>query len=186
MYGPAREKPAQRHIGRSTGKSKRLTGGAFANFPDKSVVIKMKQRGSGDYASEDAFDRVYSQMGIEIRKRAVGENQADVQSNQRTAPSENEAHEPTDIAVFLHAVAIVDPDEREILHVVENFEERNANKNVRDAVIAVPPKGNGRDQQRRLYRVRPLAQVPHPAKMQDEKDRNCDCPPEHDLLEVMQ
>src|SRR5438128_1464516 len=186
MYGPAREKTAQRHIGRPTGKPERLTGGAFANFPDKSVVIKMKQRGRRDYTSEDAFDRFYSEMGIEISKRAVGENQADVQSDERAASSKNKAHESADSAVFLHAVAIVDPDEREILHVVENFEERNANKNVRDAVIAVPPKGNGRDQQRRLYRVRPLAQVPHPAKMQDEKDRNCDCPPEHDLLEVMQ
>ncbi|PYJ77069.1 MAG: hypothetical protein DME69_11715 [Verrucomicrobia bacterium] len=146
----------------------------------------MKQRGCGDYASEDAFDRFDPEMGIEISKRAVSENQADVQSDERAASSENKTHEPTDIAVLLHAVAIVDPDEREILHVVEDFEERNANKNVRDAVIAVPPKGNGRHQQRRLYWVWPLAQVPHPAKMHDEKDRNCDCPPEHDLLELVQ
>src|SRR6266700_407680 len=186
MYGPAREKTSQRHIGRPTGKPERLTGGAFANFPDKPVVIKMKQRGCGDYASEDAFDRFDPEMGIEISKRAVSENQADVQSDERAASSENKTLESADSAVLLHAVAIVDPDEREILHVVEDFEERNANKNVRDAVIAVPPKGNGRHQQRRLYRVRPLAQVPHPAKMQDEKDRNCDCPPEHDLLELVQ
>src|SRR5206468_12644345 len=114
----------------------------------------------------------------------IGENEADVQSYQRTAPSENKAHEPTDIAVFLHAVAIVDPDEREILHVVEDFEERNTDENIRDAVITVPPKGNSCGQQRKLYRIRPFSHVPHSGKMQDEKNRNADSRVEHHLLEL--
>src|SRR6266404_2609304 len=122
MQRPAREKTAQRYIGGSAGEPKGLARGAFPYFPDKSIVIKMEQRGSGDHAGENAFDGVYSEMRIKIRERAIGENQADVEPQQRSAPSKHEAHESADVAVFLHAVAIVDPDEREVLHVVEHFE----------------------------------------------------------------
>src|SRR6266550_4779395 len=185
MQHPAGNESSLRCCVRSSGEPERLAGGAFANFPDESVVIKMEQRRGSNHASQDALDRFYSEMGIEISKRSIGKNQTDVESDERAAPPEHKAHESTDVAVFLHTVAIVDPDEREVLHIVEDFEERDANKNVGDAVIAVPPKSNRRDQQRRLYRVRPFAQVPHPAKMQDEKNRNCDRPAEHQLLKTM-
>src|SRR6266576_5811441 len=140
MQSPAWEKAAQRYIGGSAGESKGLARGALANFQDKSIVIEMQQRGGGDYAGENAFDGVYSEMRIKIRERTIGENQAEVEPHQRAAPSKHEAHESADVAVFLHAVAIVDPDEREVLHVVENFEQRNANKNVCHQIVAVPTK----------------------------------------------
>ena len=84
-------------------------------------------------------------MRVEIRKRAVGENQADIEPNQRAAPPKYKAHEAADVAVLLHTIAVVNPDQREVLHVVKNFEQRNAHQNVRDQIIAVPPKRYARD-----------------------------------------
>src|SRR6266487_2845904 len=126
MQQPAGNESSLRCYVRSSGEPERLAGGAFANFPDKSVVIKMEQRRGSNHASQDAFDRFYSEMGIEIGKRSIGENQTDVESDQRAAPPKHKAHESADIAIFLHTVAIVDPDKRKVLHVVKDFEERDA------------------------------------------------------------
>src|SRR5215470_1543084 len=129
MQGPTWEKTAQRHVGRPTGKPKRLTRGALSHFPDKSVVVKMEQRGRRNRAGEDAFNRVYSKMRIEITERAIGKYQPHIKPDERAAPSKHEAHESTNITVFFHAIAIVDPDKREVLHVVEDFEQRDADEN---------------------------------------------------------
>src|SRR6266446_5457484 len=72
-------------------------------------------------------------------ERAIGEDKSDVDTNQRTAPSKNKPHETANRAVLFHAIAIVDPDEREVLHIVKNFEQRDPSKNVGHAIIAVPP-----------------------------------------------
>src|SRR4029077_12139131 len=96
--------------------------------------------GSCHHAGENAFDGVNSEMRIDEGKRAVGKDEADIKANQRAAPSEHESHESANVAVFLDAVAIVDPDERQVLHVVKHFEQRNTDENVCDKVIAVPPK----------------------------------------------
>src|SRR6266566_2042303 len=131
MQHPAGNVSSLRCCVRSSGEPERLAGGAFANFPNESVVIKMEQCRGGNHASQDAFDRFYSEMLIEIGERPIGEDQAHVESDQRAAPPKHKAHESADVAVFLNAIAIVDPDERQVLHVVKDFEERNANKNVR-------------------------------------------------------
>ena len=47
---------------------------------------------------------------------------------------------PPIVLVLLHSIAIVNPDEREVLDVMEDFEERDSGENVCDAVIAEPPK----------------------------------------------
>ena len=60
-------------------------------------------------------------MRIDVRDRAVGQNEAHIKSDQRTAPSEHESHEPANVAVFLDTIAVIDPNERQVLHVVENF-----------------------------------------------------------------
>ena len=69
-------------------------------------------------------------MRIDKGKRAIGEDEADIKPNQRAAPSEHESHEPADVAVFLDTIAIVDPDERQVLHVVKNFKQRDADEDV--------------------------------------------------------
>src|SRR6266496_4298146 len=185
MQGPAWEKTAQRYIRCPASKPERLSRGALPHFPDKSVVIKMEQGGSGDYAGEDAFDDVYSEMRIEIRERAIGENQADIEPHQRAAASKHKAHESADVAVFFHAVAIVDPDQREVLHVVENFVQRKANKNVCHQIVAVPPKRDAGDQQSYLHGIRPFAYDPHAAEMDEKEDRNCNGRPQNKLLAVV-
>src|SRR5438093_3780219 len=116
---PTRNHTAERYVGGSSGEPERLTSRTLANFPDKSVVIKMQERGSGDHTRQDAFNRVDSEMRINEGERAIGENEANVKANQRSAPSEDEPHEPANIAVFLDAVAVVNPNERQVLHVVE-------------------------------------------------------------------
>ncbi len=129
----------------------------------------MEQRGRGDHTGEDAFNGLYPEMGIEITERAIGKDQPDIKPNERTAPSKDEAHESTDVTVLLHSIAVVDPDKREVLHVVEDFEQRNTYKNVRDEIIAVPPKRDARDEQSNLHGIGSLPYDPQPAEMQDER-----------------
>src|ERR1051325_10042469 len=99
----------------------------------------MQQRRSGHYAGENAFDHVHSDMRIDEGHRAVGEDEADIEANQRAASSEHEPHEPADVAVFLDAVAIVDPHERQILYVMKHLEQGDSDEDVRDEIVAVPP-----------------------------------------------
>ena len=145
----------------------------------------MKQRRRSDDSGEDAFNGLYSEMGIEIRERAIGENQADVQSNERAAPPKDKAHESADVAILLHPIAVVDPDEREVLHVVEDLEQRDADKNVRDEIIAVPPKGDAGNEQSKLHGVRSLPYDPQATEMQQKKDRDRDGRKKNQLLPVM-
>ena len=102
----------------------------------------MEQRGRCDHASEDAFNSFYPKMRIKITERAIGEDQPDIEPDERAAPSKDEAHESADVAILLHTIAVVYPDEREVLHVVEDFEQCDTYKNIRDEIIAVPPKGD--------------------------------------------
>ena len=95
---------------------------AIAHFPDESVVIKMKKTRRRHYAGEHTLYRLDFETGIEIAKGTVGKNQPDVETDQRTASSKNKAHKTADGTVLLHAAAIVNPDDREVLHVVIDLE----------------------------------------------------------------
>ena len=145
----------------------------------------MKQRGSGDHAGEDAFNGIYSEMGIEITERAISKDQPDIKPDERAAPSKDKAHESANVAILFHSIAVVDPDEREVLHVVEDFEQRDADKNVRDEVIAVPPKRDAGDEQSNLHGVGSLAYDPQPTEMQQKEDRDRDGREKEQLLAVL-
>src|SRR2546423_9128552 len=121
---------------------------SFTDFPNESVVIKMEQSRCGDDANENMFDGLNGDTGRRQGDRAVGQNQADIYTDERAATPENETHEPADALIAFDSGAIIDPDNREILHVVENFKERNPDEDVLHAVIAVPPKSDTADQQR--------------------------------------
>ena len=82
----------------------------------------MEQTGRRHHSGEHSFNRIHVDTFLEIRERPIGENKADVEPDQRTAPSEDKAHEAADRLVLFDAIAIVDPDERKVLHVVEHFE----------------------------------------------------------------
>src|SRR5207245_10731388 len=92
MQGPAGQKTARRNICCPAADAERLSSRFLAHFPDESVVIKMEQRRSGHYTSEDAFDYVDIDARLEITQRPVGEDQAHVKPHQRTAAPANEAH----------------------------------------------------------------------------------------------
>ena len=62
---PARKQAAKRHISGSTSEPERLTCRALPNLPDKSVIIKMQQRGSGYQAGENPFNGIHSEMRID-------------------------------------------------------------------------------------------------------------------------
>lgn len=79
---------------------------------------------------------------------SVGKNQADVDSNQRTTTSKNEAHKSTDTFVALHPSPIIDPDDGKILHIMKHLEECDADEDILHSVVAVPPEGNAAEQER--------------------------------------
>ena len=130
---------------RAASDPKRFARRFLPNFPNKAIIVKMEQARCGNNASEDTLDRLDFKTGVEITERAVGENKTDVQPHQRTAPPKNKTHEPTDGAVLFHPVAIVNPDQGKVLHVMKNFEQRDAGENIGNAVIAVPPKAERGD-----------------------------------------
>src|SRR5262249_1746286 len=109
----------------------------------------------------------------------------DIEPDERAASSKHETHESADVAVLLHPVSVVDPDKREVLHVVKDFEQRNTYKNIGDEVIAVPPKRDAGNKQSHLHRVGPLPYDPHPPKMDEKQNRNCDGREKNQLLTDM-
>ena len=157
---PSRQKSAQAHIRGAAFESERLSRRFFANFPDKTVVIKMQKSRRCHDTREHARDGVHSNVGIQIADRAISHDQPDIESDQRSAPAKDETHESADGTVFLHPVPIVDPNNRKVLRVVKNLEERDAGQNIRDAVIAIPPKRDAAGKQRQLHRI--LARPGHP------------------------
>src|SRR5947208_15188463 len=116
MQSPARKKQIGRRACGSSGQSERFAGRFLAHLPDESVVIKMQQTGRSHYSGQHALDRLDLKAGIEIGERAVGENEPDVEPDQGTAAPENKPHESADAAVFFNPVAVINPDERKILH----------------------------------------------------------------------
>src|SRR5437867_4868028 len=151
-----------------------LAHGPIAHFPHKSAVIKMTNTPRRHYAGEHTLYRLDFETGIEIAKGTVGKNQPDVETDQRTASSKNKAHKTADGTVLFHTAAIVNPDQREILHIVIDFKKSDACQDVRHAVIAVPPKSDGRGQQRQLHWIGPFPFRPHPGKIEQEQNRDCD------------
>src|SRR2546426_4119440 len=121
MQGPAGQKTARRNICCPAADAERLSSRFLAHFPDESVVIKMEQRGSGHYTSEDAFDYGDIDARLKIPQRPVGKDQPHVKTHQRTAAPKHEAQNPADRAVGLNPFAIIDPNQREVLDVVKYF-----------------------------------------------------------------
>src|SRR5262249_61962531 len=101
-------------------------------------------------ACDDHVKTFFTLVGAKIILRqprpAVGEHQAYVHSHQRATAPEHKAHEPTNGAVALDSFAIINPNQREILHIVKYFEQCNAHEHTGDNVVAIPPKRNGCDQ----------------------------------------
>src|SRR5437868_13683458 len=68
---------------------------------------------------------------------------------------------------------------------MEDLEQCNADKNVRDEIIAVPPKGDAGDEQGKLHGVRSLAYDPQATEMQQKEDRDRDGRKKNQLLDVL-
>src|SRR2546423_9840137 len=100
-------------------------------------------------------------MMIEITNRAVGKNETHIEPNKRTTAPKHETHETADRTVFLDAVPIINPDDRQVLRIVKDLEQCDAGKNVRDAVVTVPPKHDARCEECELDRIMPSAGDPH-------------------------
>ena len=83
-------------------------------------------------------------------------------------------HEPANRAVGLDPFAIINPNQREILDVVKDFEQRNADQNARHDVIAVPPERYARDQEHQLHWTWSLSANPRPDVICKKQSRNCD------------
>src|SRR6266513_4263526 len=112
MQNPARQKGIGGEARVPASKAEQLTRRFLPYFPNKSIIIKMEKARRLDHTGEHSLDRLDFQTRIEIGKRSIGEDETDVEPDQRTASSEDKAHKPTDITVFFDAVTIVNPDER--------------------------------------------------------------------------
>src|SRR6266496_201907 len=165
MQSPAREKTAPRNICRAAADAKRLSSRFLAHFPNESVVIKMEQRRSRHHTGEYSFDYVDVDIRLEVTQRSVGKDQPHVQTDQRATAPEHEVHKPADRTVRLNSFAIIDPNQREVLDIVKDFEQRNPNENACDDVVTVPPKRNARDEKHQLYWTWSLPANPHPDKI---------------------
>src|SRR5438067_9687853 len=166
------ENSARQNFCRSPGQSQRLPGGTFAHLPNKTVVIEMEQGRSGDDAGEDAFDCVDLELGVKIGKRAVGKNQTEIKTNKRAAASKHKTHKSADAFVFLDPVAIINPNQREVLHIVENLKQGDANEQIGNSIIAIPPKGDARNEQGQFYWISSLPMSPTPNKVTDKNRCN--------------
>ena len=133
----------------------------------------MEQRRSGNDAGKNAFDGVDLQLRVKVGERAVGKYQTEIKTDERPAASKNKTHKSADAFVFLDPVAIVNPNQGEVLHVVENLKQRDANEQIGDSVIAIPPEGDARDQEREFHRISSLRLPPTPSEIDQEQDRNC-------------
>src|SRR5207245_11680372 len=138
------------------------------------VLMKMQRRHRLPHRVENALNRVDSDTRFEITQCPIGEDQAHVKTDQRATASEHEAHEPADRAVCLNPSTIINPNQREVLHIVKYFEQRNANENAGHDVVAVPPKRNARDEKDELYRIWSLPGDPHPDKICQKYACNCE------------
>src|SRR6516162_6633503 len=97
----------------------------FTHFPDETVVVKMEHSGGGYDSGQDPLHCInFDETGIDEGKRTVGKDQANIKADERPAAAENETHEATDRSIFLNPTAIVNPDNREVLHIVKHLEER--------------------------------------------------------------
>jgi len=146
----------------------------------------MKKTRCCHHAGQHALHSFDLKLGIEIRERTIRKNEPDVQSDQRTASSKNKAHKTTDGTVLFHTAAIINPDQREVLHIVIDFEQGDARQNVGDAVIAIPPESDGRGQQRQLYRIGTFPFRPHPGKIEEEQNCDGDGNGQGNLLHIVQ
>src|ERR1043166_847262 len=85
------------------------------------------------------------------RDRSIGEDKPDIHADERSASPKHETHEASDAFVALHAGAVINPDDGQVLDVVKHLEKCDAHKNVLDAVVAVPPKNNAAEKQGELH-----------------------------------
>src|SRR6202043_4283460 len=97
----------------SAGKSKMLARCPLAHFPDEAVVIKMEQSRSRHQTGKKTFDDVDLRI-LEITERAVGKNQTNIETGERAAAAKDKPHKPADGTILFDAIAIVNPDEREV------------------------------------------------------------------------
>src|SRR4029077_1170935 len=76
VRGPAWKKTTRRNVDCAATDAKRLASGFLSYFPDESIIVKMKKRGCGHHASENALNGLDSDTRLEITQRPVGEDQA--------------------------------------------------------------------------------------------------------------
>src|SRR4029077_10221165 len=134
VQSPTGQKTTQRNICCTTGDTQRLPRRLLANFPNESVIVKMKQRRRSNHSRENAFHNIDADARLVITKRAIGKDQADVKTDQGAAAPEHEPHEATDRSIVLNAFPIINPDSRKVLDIVTHFEKTHAHEHAGPAV----------------------------------------------------
>src|ERR1041384_280951 len=82
---PARQRTARCHVGRAATDSERLASGFLAHLPDEAIIIKVQKSRGCDDTGEYAFQTVDPDVRFEITERAIGQYQADIETDERAA-----------------------------------------------------------------------------------------------------
>ncbi|NJL28875.1 MAG: hypothetical protein HC897_13775 [Thermoanaerobaculia bacterium] len=149
-----------------------MAGRALTHLPDETIEIEVEQRRGHEHTLEHLFERLDRQPLGNVGERAVGEHQPHVKPGQRTAAAEEEAQQATQPLRRLDPLAIEQPDDREVLHVVEDLEQRHADQDVLDHHAAVPPEAKAGGHQQELDRARRVALEPLPQRVGEKRDRD--------------
>ena len=128
----------------------------------------MQQCRRGHHPGEDTFNDIDANIRLGQTQSTIGEHQAYINADQRATAPEHETHKPADGSVALDAFTIINPNEREVLHIVEHFEQGDTDENAGYDVIAVPPKGNTRNKKHQLYRTWAPPLHPRPDEIHQE------------------
>src|SRR5262249_10823002 len=127
---------------------------------DESVEVKM-QEGGRRYKPEEhmlnslSVDPLREQFDV-----PVGKHHANVQADHGPASPEQKPHERTNLTSLVHTLAIVDPDNGEVLHVVKYFEQSNADYNVGDSYHCIPPEAEADGHHAQLCQAHRLTLAP--------------------------
>ena len=153
-------------------EAERLAHRGLADLPDEAVVVEVQQCRRRQQAGQDAAGGRAGNRARQVVQCAIRRDEADVQAGQAPASAEQEPRKRADARIAVDAIDVEDPHDRQVLHVVEDLEQRDADEHVRDGDVAVPPERHAHREQRELRRALPLAAQPAPGEASEKRHRD--------------
>ena len=113
----------------------------FTDLPDESIEIEGHHRRGPDDRDHQFFEGLAAQELGQLGPRAVGGHQRDVDDEHQPAATKQSACQASDRGTLFHPLAVEDPDDRQVLDIVKDLEQRDAHDDVVDHDHREPPEG---------------------------------------------